>query len=177
MRSCFLAASLMLLGVPRPARAQTSLQSVIGSRVRVTTRDPSPGRVVGRAVAVARDTLVVVAGPRLVRFPLSSVARIEVQSRKRKVPVIIGAGVGAIGGAAIGVMLAGTECLRGPVIDPCDATTELGAPLAGAVIGAVVGGALGSLLQGGRWQDLTVSLGSRTTVGVRLRLPGRRLVN
>jgi hypothetical protein len=109
---------------------------------------------------VRQDTLVVLIRDSLVLFHVASITRIETQHTRRKAPIIVGAVVGAVGGVVMGFSLAGTECLRGPVIDPCDATTELGAPLVGAVVGGFLGGALGSLLQGGRWQGIELSLRS-----------------
>jgi hypothetical protein len=152
MRS-FLLMGILLLCLPAPAPAQNALQALAGRRVRVTTR-PVATRVVANAVAVQGDTLVLDAGGFLVHLPIALLSRVEVQRDKSSAALIIGGAVGAIGGAVIGLSLAGTECLRASFLDPCDSTPELGAPLAGGVLGAFLGAAVGKLFQGNRWKNV-----------------------
>lgn len=161
-RTALLAASLAALAVA-PTRAQT-LPSAVGpgARVRVRIDSPPPPRtVIGTVRAPGADTLVLApadGGP-LRYIPTSSIDRLEV-SRGRGV-VASHVLIGAVAGAAIGGVVAGTSSSCAGDDPWCRFWRNL-AVLGGVGLGGVVGAGVGALIKGEKW--MAVPLEHRVSI-------------
>lgn len=167
-RIVLFAAALLALALA-PAGAQT-LPSAVGpgARVRVRVDSPPPPRTVtGTVRTLGADTLVLApsdGGPPQT-IPFASMRRLEV-SRGRGV-VASHVLIGAVAGAAIGGVVAGTSgsCAAD---DPWCRFWRSLAVLGGVGVGGVVGAGVGALIKGEKW--MTVPLEHRVSIAP---LPGR----
>jgi hypothetical protein len=151
------------------AQAARPVESLgLGQRVRVSAAQLHSDPVIGRFGGLRRDTIYV-AG---VGIPFAFVTRLERSEGKSQVPIIVGGLLGLAGGAAIGLSISGTECLRSQpdIFDPCDETPEVGAALLGAVLGGTLGAALGSVVRRERWEEVPLD---RLSVSVAPQRDGR----
>lgn len=155
MRLLFLVVGAVLLP-PRSAVAQANPSVLPGQRVRVSAAALHIDRAVGRVTGIRRDTLFIDADTGLA-IPLALVSRLDVSRGRSTVPMTVGAVLGVATGAAIGLSISGTECLRSSdFFNPCDEWQELGPALFGAAIGGLLGTALGSTLRPERWGEVSL---------------------
>lgn len=136
-----------------PLPAQESPYPATGARVRVTLSPPALRRsVVGTLVRFDRDSVVVrAADSEPLAYATSAVGRLEV-SRGRHGHAVLGAVVGGIGGAAIGLGLFAAACGEG-----CVGATALGIiPIGTALAGAGIGVGIGSLVRSEQWERAAV---------------------
>ena len=126
-----------------------------GWRVRVTALDPGMHRQAGRFIAWRADTLVLAADSTM-KFPLASLARLEVSRGRDSRPVIVGVVIGAVTGAVIGAATASDpDC---PFLDlraECfEVVTRASGALFGAVLGGLALGLVGRAVGGDRWEEV-----------------------
>ena len=141
----------LLIPALSPAGAQaTTLPSgiAVGARVRVGAPSIDPRPIVGRALSISPDSLVLseADGAARIQFDAGSVASLEVSGgHNRGRWALVGAGIGALGG-----MLLGTSA--GASAD--DGGYGLGAVAgfaSGIIIGAPVGAIVGALAAPEHW--------------------------
>jgi hypothetical protein len=125
----------------------------LGNRVRVTAPSLGVNRYVARFEYVRGDTLVVWADSN-VKYPLAAVTQLEVSRGRSNTPVILGASLGAIGGAFAGLVL-GPEKECQPLDILCHPDEpKLAAALVGLLGGGLAGGFLGAAMRTDRWEDV-----------------------
>ena len=136
-------------GAPTEIAAQEPFSFQPGERVRVTAPDCGLRGVGTGFRALRGDTLVL----DTTECPLASVTRLDV-SRGRKSHARLGAGIGVLAGALVGVV----ACRGGCVIGDEGDFSDFSVPFAFAIglIGGIAGGITGWLIKTERWEEVPI---------------------
>ena len=152
-----------------------------GQRVRVTAADLGIRNQAGRFEGFRGDTLVVAAAHSTMMLPVASVTRLELSWGRESLGGK-GAAVGAVGGAAIGLIIGAprvSACQEEePRIGPGCGFLFFPYIVGGALAGVVLGGIVGETIKVDRWVEvpldrLRVSLGPQRDGRFRLGLSAR----
>lgn len=150
-RPLLLGAALLCLAV-LPVRAQEISLLQAGTRIRVTSSRTGAEPIVGSALRLVRDTLVMAteSGNALLTLPTAQLAQIEVSDGRERVKWgFTGAWVGATA-LAVGTAIA----VKGQDQDGLAAFAGF---LAGGIAGFFGGGIVGAIAAPEQWRPFTVS--------------------
>jgi hypothetical protein len=144
-----------------------------GQRVRLTIGAPSPRLLVGTFVAQdAESVWVELPGhPQPVAVARTAAARLEVSGGVRRRTIAgaqIGAGLGAIGGFALGSVAAGQSEVCYGFFEKTACVPDFGrafqSSLIGVAVGGAIGAALGALVRTERWSPVPLGCVQHITV-------------
>lgn len=168
MRTATLLVLTTLAFAPASAVAQDPALAP-GARVRIALEQADTRPMIGRLIAVTRDTLLVrTAAADSIAVPLSEVRRLDVSTGRYR-PILKGMGLGFLIGAATGALIgaADGDDDAGFIAFSAGEKAALGAVLFGG-LGTVAGGLVGAASPTDRWTQV-----SPRRTGVRIQVHPR----